>query len=109
MVCRGNLPDDLISRLNRRTTGSQRVVGYRPTILFLPDGLAGLKDTIRCPLVRKSIVGRDGLAPLPADTLGTGLKMRGIAPTTSPLPRPVHARSVEPLLQRPHREKASPD
>ena len=38
MVCRGNLPNDLIPRLNRRTTGSQRVVGYRPTYRFLPAG-----------------------------------------------------------------------
>ena len=44
MICRGNLPNDLIPRLNRRTTTSQRVVGYRPTILFLPDRASRLKD-----------------------------------------------------------------
>jgi hypothetical protein len=34
MVCRGNLPNYLIARLNRRTTSSQRVVGYRRLISF---------------------------------------------------------------------------
>ena len=38
MVSRGNLPNYLIPRLNRRTTSSQRVVGYRPTYRFLPTG-----------------------------------------------------------------------
>jgi len=32
------LPNNLIPRLNRRTTTSQRVVGYRPTRFFLPTG-----------------------------------------------------------------------
>jgi hypothetical protein len=62
----------------------------------------------------KRIVGRNGLSPLPADTLGTGVKTRRIAPTTSALSQPVHAGSVERttslrmslarLLQRPYGE-----
>jgi len=36
---------DRLARLNCRTTGSQRVVGYRPTLSLSPFGLAGLKDT----------------------------------------------------------------
>ena len=73
MVCRGNLPNDLIARLNRRTTTSQRVVGYRPTNLFLPGASRAIGHY---PL---SFSQKEICRPLSADTLGTGFMIRAIA------------------------------
>jgi len=78
MVCRGNLPNDLIARLNRRTTSSQRVVGYRPTYRFLPSGYPGAGQ-LAVVLYQKAIS-----RPLSADTLGTGFKIRAIAQRPEP-------------------------
>ena len=91
MVCRGFLPVTIdFYGLTATPLAPQRVVGYRPTRFFLLR-LSGIKDIYPMSFSKKSIVGRDGLAPLPADTLGTGFRMRCSAPTTSPLSRPVRA------------------
>ena len=73
MVCRGLRPSRLTSTASRRTTTSQRVVGYRPTYRFLPAGYPGAGQ-LAVVLYQKAIS-----RPISADTLGTGFMIRAIA------------------------------